>query len=302
MARRARTRETTINDRLAAALDARHPRWTVEAESTRVLADGAAKAPDIVVRMPGGLSVIVETEYAPAYSVETDALSRLGTTLAETGEPVEQVVAVRLPDGLSRIRQADLGAAVERADFDYCVFGSIEAGTSARFPKLGWINGGVDELASLIESISVSERRLAQAVGVLEDGVANAAALLRQQLAPQRQAVLDDMAEALHQADAEQTSRMAMTIVANALTFHCAISSTDPRIAPFEQLRSAGELLPGTLLGEWNTILEINYWPIFEIARRVLVPLPADVFGVSLAVSPPLRRGSSGSASPPSRR
>lgn len=278
MARRARTRETTINDRLAAALDARHPRWTVEAESTRVLAGEAAKAPDIVVRMPGGLSVIVETEYAPALSVEADALSRLGTALAETGEPLEQVVAVRLPDDLSRVRQADLTTAVEQAAFDYCVFSSDEAGTPVRFPGLGWINGGVDALASLIESISVSERQLALAVGVLENGVANAAAVLREQLTPQRQAVLDDMAEALHQADAEQTSRMAMTIVANALTFHCAISSTHPRVAPFEQLRSAGELLPGALLAEWGTILEINYWPIFEIARRVLVTLPADVF------------------------
>ena len=278
MARRARTRETTVNDRLAAALDARHPRWTVEAESTRVLAGEAAKAPDIVVSMPGGLSVIVETEYAPAPSVEADALSRLGAALAETGEPVEQVVAVRLPEDLSRVRQADLTTAVEQSAFDYCVFSAAEAGAPVRFPGVGWISGGVDALASLIESISVSERRLALAVGVLEDGVANAAAVLREQLVPQRQAVLDDMAEALHQADAEQTSRMAMTIVANALTFHCAISSTHPRIAPFERLRSAGGLLPGALLTEWETILEINYWPIFEIARRVLAPLPADVF------------------------
>jgi len=61
MARRARTREATVNDRLAVALDARHPRWAAEAESTRVIADAAARAPDIVVRMPGSLSVIVAT-------------------------------------------------------------------------------------------------------------------------------------------------------------------------------------------------------------------------------------------------
>ena len=278
MARRARTREATVNDRLSIALDARHPRWAVEAESTRVIADDAARAPDIVVRMPGSLSVIVETEYAPASGVEADALGRLGATLAETREPVEQVVAVRLPADLSQVRQAALPAALERADLEYCVFGSTGSDSWTRFPSTGWIGGGVDALAGLIESISVSERRLAQAVGILEDGVAGAAAVLRERLAPERQAVLDAMAGALHQADGEQTSRMAMAIVANALTFHCAISSTHSHIAPFEELRADGDLLPGAVLDEWRAILGINYWPIFEIARRVLAPVPADVF------------------------
>ncbi len=278
MARRARTRETTINGRLALALGGRHPRWEVQAESTRVVADAAAKAPDIIVRMAGGISVVIETEYEPAPSVELDAATRLGVTLAHDGEPVEQVVAVRLPDDLSRVRQADLSAALTQAEFRYCVLIHTGADTPDRFPKAGFICGDLDALASFIESIAVSERRLAQAVDVLEEGVAESAAVLRHRLAPQRQAVLDAMGEALHQTDGEQTSRMAMTIVANALTFHCAISSTHPQIAPFESLRSAGELLPSTLLDAWDAILEINYWPIFEIARRVLAPLPADVF------------------------
>ncbi len=277
MARRARTRETTVNDRLAAALDGMHPRWTVEAESTRVLAD-AAKAPDIVVHMPGGVSVVIEIEYTPAASVEADATGRLGMTLAETGEPVEQVIALRIPADLGQVRQADLSAALVRAELEYCVFSATGAEAAARFPKDGYLAGSIDALAGLIESISVSERRLAQAVGVLEDGVLNAAAVLRKRLLPDRQSVLDAIGGALHQADGEQTSRMAMTIAANALTFHCAISSTHPKIAPFESLRSSGELLPSTLLREWDAILEINYWPIFEIARRVLAPVPADVF------------------------
>ena len=85
MDRKARTRESTVNDYLAAALNSRHPRWSVEAESTRVLADHLSKVPDIVVRMPGGMSVILETEYFPAATVESDASGRLGKNLLETG-------------------------------------------------------------------------------------------------------------------------------------------------------------------------------------------------------------------------
>ncbi|MCQ3806017.1 MAG: hypothetical protein OXB92_11920 [Acidimicrobiaceae bacterium] len=278
MDRKARTRETTVNDYLAAALNSKHPRWSVEAESTRVLADHPSKAPDIVVRMPGGMSVILETEYLPAATVESDASGRLGKNLLETGETVEQVVAVRLPESLSRAPQAELAAAIAQEDFDYCLLIGTRPESPDRFPSAGWINGDIDALANLVEAIAVSERQLSQAAGVLEGGVSQAAGTLRELLSENRMSVLDAISLALHQADGEQTSRMAMTIVANALTFHCAVASTHPGIAPFADLRSAGELTPSALLGEWDAILEINYWPIFEIARRVLAPLPADVF------------------------
>ena len=278
MDRKARTRETTINDYLATALNSKHPRWSVEAESTRVLADNIAKVPDIVVRMPGGMSVVLETEYSPAATVESDASGRLGKNLLQTGETVEQVVAVRLPESLSRAPQAELAEAIAQEHFDYCLLTGARPESPNRFPSAGWINGDIDALANLVEAIAVSERQLSQAAGVLEVGVSQAAGTLRELLSENRRSVLDAISEALHQADGEQTSRMAMTIVANALTFHCAIASTHPGIAPFADLRSAGELTPSALLSEWDAILEINYWPIFEIARRVLAPLPADVF------------------------
>lgn len=278
MDRKARTRESTVNDYLAVALSSKHPRWTVEAESTRVLADNAAKAPDLVVCMPGGMSVILESEYAPATTVEADAAARLGERLAQTGEPIEQVVALRIPENLSHTPQTELSAAIDTEQFDYCLLNGIDLDSPARFPSTGWITGDINALASLVESISVSERQLSIAVGVLENGVSEAAGNLRERLSEDRPGVLEAIAAALHQADSPQTSRMAMTIVANALTFHCAIASTHPQISTFASLRSAGELTPSALLSEWDAILEINYWPIFEIARRVMLPLPADVF------------------------
>ncbi|MCY4280827.1 MAG: hypothetical protein OXC59_09010 [Acidimicrobiaceae bacterium] len=154
-----------MNDRLAAALDAMHPRWVVEAESTRVFADAAAKAPDIVVRMPGGLSVVIETEYAPAADVEAEALGRLNMTLTETGERVEQVVALRIPESLSEVRQAVLSQALTQAELDYCVLSSVDGRSVERFPARGFISGTADALAGLIESIAVSERRLARRSG-----------------------------------------------------------------------------------------------------------------------------------------
>lgn len=169
MDRKARTRESTVNDYLAAALNSRHPRWSVEAESTRVLADHLSKVPDIVVRMPGGMSVILETEYFPAATVESDASGRLGKNLLETGETVEQVVAVRLPESLSRAPQAELAAVIAQEHFDYCLLIGTRPESPNKFPSAGWINGDIDALANLVEAIAVSERQLSHAADPRND-------------------------------------------------------------------------------------------------------------------------------------
>ena len=76
-----RTKEVAFNALLAEELITRHPRWTsrlVTAEATDVLVGTPAKSPDIVVGYPGESSVIVETEFEPANTVEEDARERLG--------------------------------------------------------------------------------------------------------------------------------------------------------------------------------------------------------------------------------
>lgn len=277
MSREARTREVTVNDRLAAALDRMHPRWTAEAESTRVLADATAAAPDVVVRTPGGMPVIVETEYAPAREVEQDAIQRLGMGLAATGDPIEQSIAVRLPPDLAKVPQAKLDEALAAARLDYCVLSLTDSDDPSRFPSNGWMSGDLSALARLIECVAVSERKMALALEAFEAGVAQAAGLVRDELQGERSAALDALCGALHQEGAEQTLRMAMTIVTNALAFHSAVAPMHEEIPSIEQLRNGGELLPADLHAAWRAILEINYWPIFEIANRVLLPLPVDV-------------------------
>ena len=277
MSKTGRTRETTVNDRLAAALDRLHPRWSVEAESTRVFADAAAQAPDVVVRMPGGLPVVVETEYLPAREVEQDAVLRLGMELVATGDPIEQAVAVRLPQELAKIPQSRLDAALAIGRLEYCVLSLTEDEGPRRFPATGWITGDVGSLARLIECVAVSERQMSRALEVFESGVSQAAGLMRAQLAGARSAALAEVSAALHQDDSEQTMRMAMTIVTNALVFHSAIAPMHADIPSISQLRSNGHLMPPDLHAAWRRILEINYWPIFEIANRVLLPLPPDV-------------------------
>ena len=275
------TTETAFNVDLATALRGKHPRWRegdrIGAEQTSVFQGHPGLRPDIVIRHPGGAPVIVETEFEPAPTVEADAHARLGMVMADTGDIVEQAIAVRIPDDLKSVDQASLGDHIATAELHYCVLTRREAEPDdpERWPESGWLTGGIDDLAGLIEQTALSERRIAEGMRILEEGVSQAAARLRSDLEEDRPAVLETIAEALHQEDGEQTSRMAMAIVANALTVHTAIAGTF-EIETLDELRdSQGRLSKSKVLRTWRHILDdINYWPIFRIASDVLLPIP----------------------------
>ena len=231
-----RTSENAFNPELANVLRRKHPRWPdrIGVEQTNVLSEAAGLRPDLIVRHPGGLPVAVETEYTPAHTVEQDARQRLGKTLLQTGESIEQALAVRIPITLASTNQNDLEEEIERAELEFCIFsGSPE--NPDRWPATGWLDGGVDDLAGYIELAALSENRIAQGMEILEYGIDQAAGRLRDACADAPD-TLEAIANELHQKDGVQTSRMAMAILANALTFHTAIAGAHG-IATLGQLR-----------------------------------------------------------------
>lgn len=85
-----------------------------------------------------------------------------------------------------------------------------------RWPTEGWLKGGIKDLAALIEYASLSESRIASGSRILEDGVAQTSAILRE-AGMEAPDMLSKIGEALRQQDSGQTSRMAMAVVANAM-------------------------------------------------------------------------------------
>ena len=116
--------ETTVNVELGNVLRTKHPRWTEEitVEQTGTLSESRGLRPDIIIRHFGGIPVVVETEYFPGNSVERDALQRLGKSLEEGGETIEQTIAVLFPKYLSKVKQHVLKEEIEKATFQFCVF------------------------------------------------------------------------------------------------------------------------------------------------------------------------------------
>ncbi len=267
-----KTHEIAFNVHLFDVLRTKHPRWRDYAgvEQTAVFRD-AALQPDLVIRPPGGVPVIIETEFEPARSVEKDARTRLGQRLQYNGDLIEQTIAVKVPKDLSRVQQGDLLQHIKAAEFHYCTYSGQEAGTAVRWPAEGWLAGSVDDMADCIENVSLSERLLAKGTKILEQSIGEAAGKLRETAGPH---ALAKIAQSLHQEDGEQTSRMAMAIVTNALVFHTAIVSAHD-IKTIDELRSMGSVNKSRVLACWQHILDhINYYPIFHIASELLRPIP----------------------------
>ena len=265
--------ETLVNGDLAAALRKRHPRWdreTLVAESTGVLRSGQ-KRPDILVMEKGRAPVAVETEFAPARTVDDDARSRLGEHVANTGDAIEGVIAVRLPESL----KAQSGATVENARIEYAAHFQGAGGDHERHPTTGWLEGIVDDLADAIEHMGLSERRLIEGTERLERTVGETAGRLAETV-PEH--ILADVAAVLHQEPCPQTWRMAGAILTSAFVFHAAIDD-QPGIPRIRRLLPPNQLTQSKLLTAWSDILKVNYWPIFSIARDVASPLPSRGFG-----------------------
>ena len=262
--------ERSFNEALCRVLWTKHPSWRerMAAEQHRAVKGGGS--PDLIVRDPLAAPVVLETEYVPARTVEDDAVARLGASLTDSGDVVEQCIAVRVPVTLQTAAQPDLEAAAAGATYEFCLFSRADGAGHERWPRSGWLTGGVDHLANLIENAAISERVVARSLDILETGVREAAARLRGAELP---AVEARIAGTLCQEAGEQTARMAMAILANALTFQTMLAGVH-EIRTLDALRRRGVLPKAPVLREWERILKINYWPIFHVAREVLIPIP----------------------------
>ena len=268
--------EPALNQVLGEVLASRNPEWEniLSSEKTGIMEE-AGRRPDIFIDCKN--PVAVETEFFPARTVEKDAKERLGNALYETGVRIEQAIAVRVPKELQGQATGNLSAVIQKSVFEFASFTDSE-GRIERYPKTGWISGSVDDLARLIELSSLSERALTDSLTIMQDKVRQAAALLERDVQNYPEPT-QKIAETLFQEDGEQTRRMAMAILINAMVFHKIIAGSKHGKADGikgldELVNKDGSVNRRLLVTEWKRILsEINYWPIFDLACKVLQPI-----------------------------
>jgi len=277
------TTEHTINDALAGVLMETRSLWrfkgVVRSENINVL-KGSGKRPDILITETNVSPVIVETEILPAIYVESDARQRLGEHLSPSGRRILSSLAIRLPVRLRDFSGQSLKDKILNiSDLEMALYTGENPESYVRWPQNGWVLGNVTDLSILIQSAAVPPAVVEEAAKKLVDGVSEAAALL-EDMALAHPGAMKKICEELRQQEGEQTRRMATTILANALVFHESLARGEGDlydVRTLDELRGKRiGVSKNEILEDWRRILKVNYWPIFDIARRILVVIPTD--------------------------
>ena len=258
--------EPSANNAMGGLLQAMLPRSEVRSENTRSIVGHSGLQPDILITAPGRSPVVIEAEYMPAANVEPEAKGRLGLETEVDGRIIEAAIALRYSHEIGEAH--NLSSALSETRLSYCVF--TEYGSISRFPDSGWLDGSVEDLADMVRLVSVPQHAVDQATEILQEGIDGGAKIL-DELDQTRPGITGAIANLLGMANVLQTRRMACAIIANALVFHGQIAGMHANIKSLALACGDNVDNPqGEVLAAWDTILEINYWPIFAIAKDIL--------------------------------
>ena len=254
-----RTHESVINVALAQVLSERLG-LTTAAETMY-----GRSRPDIVLRRDGG-PVVLEVELEPAATVDADALARLGLEI--DGQPVQNAFAVAVP---GQFRQTDQRHLTERlaAARDLRWREWRIDGTSG--PRL---SGNVAELGRAADRAVPPSSNVQEGVDELAAGVRRAGARLYRS-----QGALARVADAFSTQPGDETAHMAALVITNAMIFQERLAGDNVRIDPVNKARVDGRFARLRLLDQWDAILDIDYYPIFNMARSVV----SELSGVTAA-------------------
>ena len=144
-------------------------------------------------------------------------------------------------------------------------------GTSG--PKL---SGGVTELGNAAARATPPASNLEEAVEVLDYGVRRAGSRLYG-----TPGTLARVARIFNAPPGDEVAHMAALVVTNAMVFQDRLASVDAAIQPTSAALEHGRFSPQRLLTLWDTILDIDYYPIFSMARDVVAQL-AGVEGADM--------------------
>ena len=251
-ATRDRSHESVINDALARLLRERVG-LTTAAETLH----GRAR-PDILVRRADG-PIVLEVELEPAATVDADALARLGLEI--DGQAVQTAFAVTVPGRLRETDQRHLEQRLATASLAWREW-RLD-GTSG--PRL---HGDVAELGAAAARATPPAGNLEAAVEALDQGVRRAGARLYQS-----PGTLARVAKVFNAPPGDEAANMAALVVTNAMLFQERLASVNAAVQPTSAARSGGVFSRLRLLTLWEAILEIDYYPIFSMARDVVAEL-----------------------------
>ena len=285
-------RETTITNELVNIL--RHMRhgWELETEVNAFIKGNSEL--DAIVIERGREPVGIEAKFATTTNAknliaqaETRLVLELETEYHVVGKILNNVIAILYPDRFKTVSGADINPQLRAADdLQYKLVNTV-GDTVGHFPENGWAKGTVGDIANALHVRAMPNSHLEAAAEEMEKSVNKAAYLLEDAIVD-HPAIAKKIETILHQevfSKAEdnteekpniQTLRMAALIITDAFVFQSSLAGK----AEMESGCSLRQLLPiidyADVITDWNTILKVNYRPIFEDACDLVEALATD--------------------------
>ena len=244
---------------------------------------------DVLVEL-GEYAIAIEAEFAPARTVLADAEKRLpGRPLVWRGLTVDAVLALLYPESFRRLPECQArGALAACNSLEFALVGrrdSVDArdetgdGTPS-FSSGARQVGSVSTLAEYLHDYRIRTAKVGsveETVKLASSAIERAASILKRATSPHPLGMADS--------DPEATSAL---IWLNALLFQKLLASNldtgtlRPRDRHKRIPRPDSSGSPNALLKQWDLILEINWWPIFHIAREALRAAPPRLAKLAL--------------------
>ena len=285
-------RETTITNELVNILRNMRHGWELETEVNAFIRGNSEL--DALVIERGREPIGIEAKFATTTNAknlikqaETRLIYELEAEYHTSRKTLNNVMAILYPDRFRTMPGRDINPRLRAADDLQYKLVSTLGDTVGHFPKNGWATGTVGDIANALHVGAMPNSQLEQAAAEMELSIDSAAHLLEDAIADHR-AIGTKIETILHQEvfskgkddEAEklniQTLRMAALIITDAFVFQSSLAGK----AEMESVRSLRQLLPtidyADVIADWNTILKVNYRPIFEDARNLVEALATD--------------------------
>ena len=286
-------RETTITNELVNILRNMRHGWELETEVNAFIRGNSEL--DALVIERGREPIGIEAKFATttnAKNLVKQAETRLVYELeaeyhTASGKTLNNVMAILYPDRFKTTPGRDINSQLRAADdLQYKLISTFK-GTVGHFPKNGWATGTVGDIAHALHVGALPNSQLEQAAAEMERSIDSAAHLLEDAIVDHHaigtkiEAILHQEVFSKDKDNSEekpniQTLRMAALIITDAFVFQSSLAGK----AEMGSVRSLSQLLPtidyADVIADWNTILKVNYRPIFEDARELVEALATD--------------------------
>ena len=264
--------EEIFNSALSEVLGEIRPDWAkfLKSEKRQTLAEGGRV--DILLDNPSSLSALAIECSNSDKDANKDAINRLGKRLIGSNRVINSAIAVAIPQSIMTGTHKEIATELKsnRVKLQYALYTYSEEN---RFPSSGFIEGDVYDLADFIAPSLLPTNVVESSANALYQGTNDVSGCLAGLPVLKRVKI----AELLRQPEGTQTHRMAGLILINALAYQQILADIEEGVPDITEMRDSSttkQITRHIVIEAWDTILEINYWPIFSIARNILEAIP----------------------------